>query len=433
MKGTFLLRVYRIASAAFVSVAPLFLAWRQRQGLEDKTRLKERLGIAQAPRPPGPLAWLHGASLGESLALLPLLERLAAQGFHILLSTSTVTSAAVIAQRLPPKARHQFMPLDVPAYMARFLDHWHPDIVFIAESEIWPNLFIEVDRRKIPLALVNARMSVRSFRRWRRVPRFAAALMEKTAFCLTQSDADAERFAELGAPYVYAAGNLKYDVAPPPADTQMLANFKARIGARPIWVAASTHAGEEEVVLDVHRRLLPHFPNLFTVIVPRHPRRGAEIKELAQSRGLRCQLHSANRPGQPLEAIYIGDTAGDTGLFYRLAEVAFMGKSLTASGGQNPIEAAKLGCAILHGPNVANFNDVYECLDSRQGAAAVVGTESLARALAYLFADAAKMRDMARAAQEAVDGLGGASDLIMKAIEPYIVQMMVEKRINHEA
>jgi 3-deoxy-D-manno-octulosonic-acid transferase len=281
------------------------------------------------------------------------------------------------------------------------------------------------------MALVNARMSARSFRLWRRLPRFAAALMEKTAFCLAQSHADAERFAELGASHVYVAGNLKYDVAPPPADPQMLADFRARIGGRPVWVAASTHAGEEEIVLDVHRRLLPHFPNLLTVIVPRHPRRGAEIKELAQGRGLRCQLHSASRPGQPLEAIYIGDTAGDTGLFYRLAGVAFMGKSLTAKGGQNPIEAAKLGCAILHGPNVANFTDIYECLDSRHGAATVISTESLARALAYLFADAAQMRAMARAAQEAVDGLGGASDFIMKAIEPYIVQMMVEKRGNH--
>jgi 3-deoxy-D-manno-octulosonic-acid transferase len=174
---------------------------------------------------------------------------------------------------------------------------------------------------------------------------------------------------------------------------------------------------------------LPHFPNLLTIIVPRHPRRGAEIKHLAESRGLRCQLRSEDRRGQPVEGLYIGDTIGETGLFYRLSGIAFVGKSLAGNGGQSPIEAAKLGCAILHGPNVANFTDVYERLDATHGAATVVDTETLARALAYLLADAAKMRDMARAATEVVESLGGASDFIMKAIEPHIVQMMVEQRV----
>ncbi len=429
MKGTFALWLYRTASAAFAPFAPLFLAWRQNQGLEDKGRLKERLGITRQARLPGQLAWLHGASLGESLALLPLLERLAARGFNILLSTGTVTSAAVVTPRLPPSALHQFIPLDVPRFMTRFLDHWRPDIVFIAESEIWPNLFIEVGRRNIPLALVNARMSERSFRRWQRLPGFAQALMERTEFCLAQSRADAERFAQLGASHVHVAGNLKYDVAPPPADSQVLADLRARVGGRPAWVAAATHKGEEEIVFDVHRRLLPHFPNLLTVIVPRHPRRGAEIRDLAQALHLRCQLRSEDRKSLPVEAIYIGDTIGETGLFYRLAGIAFLGKSLTVGGGQSPIEAAKLGCAILHGPHVGNFIDVYERLDAMHGAAAIADAETLALALAYLFADAPRMRDMARAAGEAVESLGGASDFIMKAIEPYIAQMMVEQRV----
>lgn len=429
MKGTFLLLIYRVASAAFAPFAPLFLYWRQGQGLEDKQRVSERLGISRQMRPAGPLAWLHGVSVGESLALLPLLERLAARGFHILLTTATVTSAAVMAQRLPPGALHQYIPLDVPRFMAGFLDHWHPDFVFIAESEIWPNLFREIHRRDIPLVLVNARMSERSFRRWRRLPRSAQALMEKTEFCLAQSLTDAERLTQLGVPRVYVAGNLKYDVAPPPVDPQALADLKARVGGRPVWLAAATHAGEEQIVFDVHRRLLPHFPNLLTIVVPRHPRRGAEIKHLAESRGLQCRLRSEDRGGQPLEGLYIGDTIGETGLFYRLSGIAFVGKSLARGAGQSPIEAAKLGCAILHGPNVANFTDVYERLDAAHGAATVVDAETLARALAYLLADAAKMRDMARTAAEVVENLGGASDFIMKAIEPHIAQMMVEQRV----
>ena len=429
MKGTFLLLIYRIASAAFAPFVPAFLFWRQKQGLEDKSRIKERVGISRQLRPAGPLAWLHGVSVGESSALLPLLEKLAARGFNILLTTATVTSAAVIVPRLPPGALHQYIPLDVPRFMARFLDHWRPDFVFIAESEIWPNLFLEIHRRDIPLVLVNARMSARSFRRWKRLPRSALALLEKTEFCLAQSLVDAERLAQLGAPRVHVAGNLKYDVVPPPADLRALADLKARIGGRPVWVAASTHPGEDIIVFDAHRRLLPHFPNLLTIVVPRHPRRGNDIKKAAESRGLRCQLRSETGKAQPIEGLYIGDTIGETGLFYRLSGIAFLGKSLAVGGGQSPIEAAKLGCAILHGPDVSNFTDIYERLDAMHGAATVVDAETLARALAYLLADAAKMRDMARAATEVVESLTGASDFIMKAIEPHIAQMMVEQRV----
>jgi 3-deoxy-D-manno-octulosonic-acid transferase len=429
MKVTVLLMIYRIASAAFEPFAVLFLYFRQKEGLEDKQRVRERLGISRQMRPAGPLAWLHGVSVGESQALLPLLERLAARGFNILLTTATVTSAGVIGQRLPPGALHQYIPLDVPRFMARFLDHWRPDIVFIAESEIWPNLFLELHRRDIPLVLVNARMSVHSFRRWQRLPRSAMALMEKTELCLAQSKVDAERFAQLGAPRVHVSGNLKYDVAPPPADPRTLADLKARVGGRPVWVAASTHAGEEQIVFAAHRRLLPHFPNLLTILVPRHPRRGKDIRQLADSFGLRCQLRSEDRPGEGLESLYIGDTIGETGLFYRLSGIAFLGRSLAVGGGQSPIEAAKLGCAILHGPEIGNFADVYARLDAMHGAATVVDAETLARALAYLLADAAKMRDMARAATEVAESLGGASDFIMKAIEPHIVQMMVAQRV----
>ncbi len=427
MKGSFLLPAYRLASSAFAPFAPLLLRWRQKQGLEDRLRLSERLGFSQQERLPGPLAWLHGASLGESLALLPLVERLAARGFNILLSTGTVTSADVIAQRLPPRAVHQFIPLDVPRFMARFLDYWHPDIVFLAESEVWPNLFLETHRRNIPLFLVNARMSPRSFRRWRRVPGFAKALFEKIGFCLAQSHMDAERFMQLGAPNVQVAGNLKYDVSPPPAASEALADLKVRIGGRPVWVAAATHAGEEEIVFDAHRKLARRFPSVLTIIVPRHPRRGKDIRDLGLGQSLRCQLRSEENREHPLDGLYIADTVGETGLFYRVAEIAFLGKSLAGNGGQSPIEAAKLGCAVLHGPNVGNFIDVYERLDAMHGAAMVADAESLAAALIYLFSDAAKMRDMARIAADVVEKLAGTSDFIIRMIEPYIAQLMIEQ------
>ncbi len=426
-QGSFLLSVYRVGSIAFMPLAPLFLRWRQTQGLEDRARLKERFGQTRHVRLHGPLAWLHGASLGESQALLPLVEKLAARGINILVSTGTVTSAAVLAPRLPPRAVHQFIPLDVPNFVRAFLDHWRPDLVFIAESEIWPNMFLETHRRGLPLILVNARMSERSFKRWQKLPLFAMALLQKVEFCLAQSAIDAERFSQLGVAKVYVSGNLKYDVRPPPADAQALADLKARIGERPVWVAAATHAGEEEIIFDVHQKLLRKFPSLFTIVVPRHPRRGAAISELAQKRGLRCQLRSEDTRGKPVESIYIGDTVGETGLFYRLSGIAFLGKSLAGSGGQSPIEAAKLGCAILHGPNVANFTDIYERLDAAQGALPIADAETLAAALSALFGDSAKMRDMARVAGEVVENLAGSTDFIMQAIEPYIAQLMAEQ------
>jgi len=422
-----ILPIYRVATTGVAPLTPLFLYWRSRQGKEDPARLGERLGRASAARPSGRLAWLHGASVGESIALLPLVEKLAARGFKILLSTGTTTSAAVMASRLPVGSIHQYLPLDIGRYVASFLDHWHPDLALIAESEFWPNLFFEVQQRRIPMALVNARMSARSFRRWLPLASSCSDLMSRVDLCLAQSDADAERFAALGAPHVVVAGNLKYDVPPPPADPATLARLAARIGTRPTWVAASTHPGEEEIALAVHRALLTRFPDLLTIIVPRHARRGAEIAAQAHSRGIAALRRSLDTTPAPLPAVYIADTTGELGLFFRLSRVAFIGKSLVGSGGQNPIEAAKLGCATLHGPHVDNFAEVYKILDDARGAGCVGDGDTLARALSILLADAAKVRKMARAASETMKRLGGATNTIMKAIEPHIAQLMVDQ------
>jgi len=434
MKGPLFLQIYRTFTIVFAPAAPLFLFWREKNGLEDKARKPERLGLTQQMPLPRPLAWLHGASLGESLSLLPLIEKLAGRGFHILLTTGTVTSANVMARRLPAHALHQYVPLDVPRFMARFLDHWQPDIAFLAESELWPNLLIETHERKIPLVLVNARMSERSFRRWQQLPRFAEALLTKTDLCLAQSATDAERFQHLGARHVHIGGNLKFDVAPPPADAQKLAEWQARLGGRPVWLAAATHPGEEEIVFATHKALLGIHPHLLTIVAPRHPRRRDEIVEAAKAQGLACRLRSqdGDQP-PPVEGLYIADSVGEMGLFYRLAEIAFIGKSLSAksltvSGGQSPLEAAKLGCAILHGPDVGNFADIYQHLDASGGAVEVEDADALAQTIAELLADKMGLRDMARAASRLVASLSGATDYIMQAIEPHILQLQVGQR-----
>jgi len=421
--------IYRAATAGLAPFSSLVAYYRCRKGQEDPARVAERFGYPSLPRPDGRLAWFHGASVGESLSLLPLLEYLVNRGFNVLLSTGTTAAASVITPRLPPGVFHQYLPFDIPKFLLRFLDYWRPDLSLIAESEIWPNLFTEIRNRNIPLILVNARMSAQSFQRWRRVPGFIASLLSSVDLCLAQSTADADRFRELGMGRVQVVGNLKYDVAAPPADPRQLAVLAGRIGARPTWVAASIHRGEDEIALRVHEALVAQFPELLTIIVPRNPRRGDQIAELAAAQGVAALQRSREPRNAPLPEVYIADTAGELGLFYRLASASFLGKSLVGRGGQNPIEPAKLGCAVLHGPNVDNFAEAYAALDEARGAAEVTDAKSLARILASLLSDTGKLRKMSRAASEAVERLGGAAASTMAAIEPHIAQVMVNQGV----
>ena len=427
VKALPILPIYRALSASFAPLSPIVLYLQRKWRREPFGRSGERYGRPSLERPEGPLAWLHGASIGEGLTLLPLIEKLAARGFNILLSTGTTSAAVVISPRLPAGSLHQYLPFDVPQFLARFIDHWRPDLALIAESEIWPNLFLEIKRRKVPLILVNARVSKGSFRRWGWVPYFVESVLEGVDLCLAQSEADAERFSKLGVRHVKVVGNLKFDVMAPSADRKALASLAARIGARPVWLAAATHPGEEEIVMIVHRMLAQLYPELLTIIVPRRARRGDEIAALAGAQGLTAMQRSREPRDAPLPAIYVADTAGEMGLFYRLASIAFLGRSLLPpGGGQNPIEAAKLGAAVLHGPHVGNFAEVYRVLDEAHGAATIADADTLARVVALLLKDPDKLRKMARAAAETVNRLSGASTAIMTAIEPHIAQLMVE-------
>jgi 3-deoxy-D-manno-octulosonic-acid transferase len=367
-------------------------------------------------------------SVGESLALLPLVERFSARGLSTLITTGTVTSARVLEGRMPGGAIHQFVPLDVPSFVRRFLDHWQPDLGLIAESELWPNLICEASRRSVPLVLVNARLSQRSFERWQKLPSVSGALLRRIDLCMAQTDDDAARLLQLGAPRVQVAGNLKYDVAAPPVDAARLAELAAAVGPRPIWLAASTHEGEEDIALDVHRALAKRFPTLLTILAPRHPDRGSAIVEHARQRRLSVAQRSLGERPAMRTQIYVADTMGEMGVFYRLASSVFVGKSLVATGGHNPIEPAKLGSAILHGPHVGNFAEVYREMDAACGAFEVSDGETLKNALTLLLSDVALLRKMARAAGDTVERLCGASNNIMQALEPYLMQMHVESR-----
>ncbi len=420
MSAPLSLTAYRILTALGAPLARPFLAGRLKRGKEDPRRIGERRGLAGLDRPAGQLVWLHGASVGEATSLLPFVERIARAGATALVTTGTVTSAALLAQRLPPGAAHQYVPLDSPFFLRRFLSHWRPGAALFAESELWPNMIVEVKRAGLPLALINGRMSDRSFNRWRKAPRFIGELLGRFDLCLARSEADGERLAFLGAPNVLIAGDIKFDAPALPADRRELAELSGLTSGRQIWIAASTHEGEEMIAAEAHKRLTQVFPDALTLIAPRHPERGETILRQLEAQGLVCALRSrGNRPG-PGVAVYICDTIGELGLFYRLAGVVMVGKSFSGGGGQNPIEPARLASAILHGPKVGNFSEAYAMLDDAGGALEIADPADLGDALISLFASAAQLRAMARAAADAVEQRAGAVERSMKALAPLL-------------
>jgi 3-deoxy-D-manno-octulosonic-acid transferase len=409
--------VYRAVSYLATPLAGAILAMRLRRGKEDPGRIGERRGLTRLARPPGPLVWLHGASVGEAVVLLPFVERITRKGITAIVTTGTLSSASMLAERLPPGARHQYAPLDSPLYVRRFLNHWRPDAALVAESELWPNMIVEIKRSGSQLAMVNGRISEKSLRRWMKAPRFIAALLKDFDLCLARSESDGERLRALGAARVLVAGDIKFDAPTLPADRRELAELVGLTSGRQIWIAASTHEGEEMIAAAAHARLRQVFPDALTLIAPRHPERGEAILRQLEAQGLVCAQRSRGDGIGPGTAVYVCDTIGELGLFYRLAGVVFVGKSFVGGGGQNPIEPARLASAILHGPMVANFAEAYAALDDAGGALEVAHPEDLGEALIALFADAGRLRAMARAADDTVERRAGAVDRSMRALE----------------
>src|SRR5437764_8774924 len=280
------LRVYRKLSFAVVPLAPALIKRRLKLGKEDPARIGERRGFSDDVRPRGPLVWVHGASVGEVLAAAAVIEKLREANLRVLLTSGTVTSAAIVARRFPPEVIHQYVPYDSPRFVARFLDHWRPSLALFIESDLWPNLILSSAARRLPMVLINGRMSHRSFPRWRRLSNTISALLGRFEVCLAQSETDAERFSALGSRNVMTTGNLKLDLPAPPADAGKLEKLMAVTRGRPIVVAASTHSGEDEILAGAHKTLAGFFPNLLTVIVPRHPDRGEAVARLVAEAGL---------------------------------------------------------------------------------------------------------------------------------------------------
>lgn len=382
---------YRLLLRPAAPVLKLLLRRRLRLGKEDPARLSERWGQSGCPRPEGPLVWMHGASVGEALSLLSLVTLLRRNrpDINLLMTTGTVTSARLMARRLPEGVLHQYVPVDHPVWVARFIAHWRPDAVLWSESELWPNLLGAVKARDIPAALVNARMSQRSFRRWRRVPRVAGKLLAVFRVCLAQNKAEGERLRALGAGNVIVSGNLKYAAAPLPDDAPARAALQAAVGPRPMVLWASTHAGEEDMAGRVHRILRETAPDLLTVIVPRHPSRAAGIRSTLTQAGLRVAARAAGDAIETSTDIYLADTMGELGLFYRLCPTVVMGGTFADVGGHNPIEPAQVGAVIYCGPQLYNFLSIRDDFREAQAMIEVANENALAAALAERLRDPA--------------------------------------------
>lgn len=403
-------------------LVPLVLARRQRRGKEDPARLPERLGHPGRARPAGPLVWIHAASVGESLSILPLIDAIVAwrPECACLVTSGTVTSADLLSARLPAAAFHQYIPVDRPGAVRRFLDHWRPDLAIWVESELWPNLVRATQRRGVKTALIQGRMSARSNARWRFARGLIGPLLEGFDLVLAQTRQDAARFAALGAGAVTVTGTLKYAAEPLPADEFELTSLRAAIGQRPAWLASSVHPGEFAAVVAAHELLRDRNASVLTMIVPRHPARAQELADRCRSAGLGHALRSRGLMPKADTAIYIADTIGELGLFYRLAGATFIGGSLIAHGGQNPIEPMQLGCPAIFGPSMYNFAEVLDDLTRAEAAVGIETAAQLADAVHNLLSDPTRHRALAAAQSQVVAAKAGVLDDVMTALRPLL-------------
>lgn len=359
---------------------------RKENGKEDVKRFNERIGRPSMKRPEGKLIWLHGASVGESVSMLPLIQRIldTYPDAHVMVTTGTVTSADVMQKRLPDRAFHQFIPIDNPIFTTRFVKHWQPDVALWFESELWPAVLSSIKRKNIPLILINGRISNKSFKRWLQFDFISKELLGCFTLCLGQSEEDAYRLHVLGAQNSMCLGNLKYAGLPLPIDEEKRAEFVKQAGKRRMWLASATHDDEEVRIAKIHKRMKEKFPDLLTVIAPRHPQRGDDIQEKINNLGLKTALRSKNEKITPQTDIYIANTIGEMGIWYDVINIVFIGGSLIPHGGQNFMEPSRVRDAVVVGPHMHNFTDAMNRAKKADAVIQVTDTEELQEAITQL-------------------------------------------------
>jgi 3-deoxy-D-manno-octulosonic-acid transferase len=417
-----ILSLYRAVTTLGSPLILFYLSRRLAKGKESRARFTERLGNASMPRPEGLVAWVHGASVGECLSLLPLIERLRTDHpeWSILVTTGTVTSAALMVERLPDGAFHQFVPVDRVAYVSKFLNHWKPDLVLWTESEFWPNMISLAAETNIPMVLLNGRISRKSFRGWKRFAGLIKQILGAFSLCLGQTESDASRLSYLGAPNAKSVGNLKFSAPPLPADEQAIEKLASLIGQRPCWLASSTHKGEEKIVGRIHKTIKDKRPEFLSIIVPRHPGRGVEIAETLEAMGLTVALRSTKGELTPTTDIYIADTMGELGLFYRITSIVYIGKSLVPLGGQNPLEAARLDCAIVFGPHMDNFEEIAAKFTKKNACVEIADEADLLSTITRLLETPEDCSQLASAARQVAHEQSSVLEAVLHELQPFL-------------
>lgn len=400
---------------------------RLKDGKEDPARLNEKFGFASMKRPQGKLIWIHAASVGETLSILKLVREIQSlyHDVQILVTSGTVTSARVVADKFPKTIIHQFAPMDFQDSVTRFLDHWKPDLALWVESELWPNMIFSVKERKIPLVSVNVRFSDRSLRRWCWFKGFFLDLLQCFEVIFVQTKSVEKKLKFLGVRNVFYKGNLKFAADPLDAPQDLLDVLEQSIQNRKVWVASSTHEGEEELILEVHEKLKTHFPDLLTILIPRHPDRAQKIMKLLGEHKETFQLFSASPKPSETTDVLIVDQVGLLGVFYRLSPLVFVGGSFVGVGGHNIIEPAQLDSVIFHGRYMHNFREVLSQFNQFQGTIEVGGSQELASALQDLFLDPKKVQDLIKKSKAAVVDQTDVLNQIMTGMNPYLKKALL--------
>ena len=363
-------KAYKGVTYLLAPVVPLYLNKRLQKGKEDPLRLQERYGKSSlSKRPVGKLIWIHAASVGESRSALALIHHLIDEKIAdtVLVTTGTVTSAHIMSASLPVGAIHQYIPLDMPTWCDRFVDFWQPDVALWIEQEFWPNILESLFKRRIKTYLINGRFTEKSAYKWRSWRgAILRSMLQKFTKCYAQSEEDAKRLEEISGREVLQKGNLKYTVPCLDVEEKAYQELVEQIQGRPIWLAASTHPGEEEIALQAHKKVLKQYPNALLIMVPRHPNRRDEIIPVLQQESViavRSKTEKITKENQ----VYLADTLGELGVFYKLSSIVFMGGTFADKGGHNPIEAAQYNCAILYGPSCYNNGNIVEDFKEKMG------------------------------------------------------------------
>ncbi len=419
-----MIKIYNFLMIILSPLIRIYLHLRALQNKEIKSRLNEKYGTASLARPQGNVIWVHAASVGEAQAALIIIKKINEQSQNIsfLVTTVTLSSANMLEEKLPHNAIHQFVPIDHPDWINKFINHWKPDLALFLESEIWPNILITLKKNNIPSILINGRLSDNSYKNWCRIKTVAQHIFSTFNLILTQSPQDTNRFKEFGA-NAHTVGNIKLNASPLAYDKAQFNVIKDAIGTRPFWVYASTHDGEEELAARVHLSLKEKFSDLLTIIVPRHPTRREDIQNKLKIMGLKIAARGDDKKlFSARDDIYLVDTMGELGLFYRLTTISMIGRCFShdGGGGHNPIEAAQLNSIVLTGPNIQYQHNLFTPMFEKNAAIQVHTEEELVKTLSLLFSNKDKREEYLSNTKDFMNSLENIIDTILAEIKPFL-------------